>query len=290
MSGTDQRFAPEWLPPSLICTLSGAVATLRLNRAAKRNALNVEMVEGLRRFFADPPKEARAVVLHGEGEHFCAGLDLADIREQDATDGVFHSRLWHRAFATMEGGDVPVVAVLRGAVIGGGLELASACHIRVAEPSTFYALPEGQRGIFVGGGGSVRIPRLIGVARMADMMLTGRTYDAAEGAAKGAILSQYLPKAGVGLALANDLAGRIAGNARMTNFAVLQALPRIANADPATGYLAESLMSAIAASDAEAKQPPGRLPGEARGEGGTPAVEYATDSNDSKNELRGHLR
>jgi len=59
-------------------------------------------------------------------------------------------------------------------VIGGGLELACAAHIRVAEPSAYFALPEGQRGIFVGGGGSVRLPRLIGVARMTDMMLTGR--------------------------------------------------------------------------------------------------------------------
>lgn len=245
-------FAPDWLPPSLSCTMDGAVATLALNRPEKRNALNVALVEGLRRFFSDPPPGARAVVLHGAGPHFCAGLDLSDIRQQDATEGVFHSRLWHRAFAAIESGDLPVVSVLRGAVIGGGLELAAATHIRVAEPSAFYALPEGSRGIFVGGGGSVRIPRLIGVARMADMMLTGRTYGAADGGAIG--LSQYLPAEGAGLALATELARRIAGNARLSNFAVLQALPRIAAADPATGYLAESLMSAIAASDGEAKQ------------------------------------
>jgi (methylthio)acryloyl-CoA hydratase len=63
------------------------------------------------------------------------------------------------------------VAALSGACIGGGLELASACHVRVADESTFFALPEGQRGIFVGGGGSVRIQRLMGYARMADLML-----------------------------------------------------------------------------------------------------------------------
>ena len=87
--------------------------------------------------------------------------------------------MWHRAFERMERGRLPVVAVLKGAVIGGGLELASATHIRVAEPSAFYALPEGQHGLFVGGGGSVRVPRLIGAHRMADMMLTGRVLDAA---------------------------------------------------------------------------------------------------------------
>lgn len=245
-------FAPAWLPSTLQCVLDGPVAIVTLHRPAKRNALNIELVDGLRRFFSEPPAGVRAVVLHGTGEHFCAGLDLSDIREQDATAGVFHSRRWHRAFAAIEEGDLPVVSALRGAVIGGGLELAAATHVRVAEPSAFYALPEGQRGIFVGGGGSVRIPRLIGVARMADMMLTGRTYGAAEGGAIG--LSQYVTEAGNGLALATELAQRIAGNARLSNFAVLHALPHIAAAAPATGLLTESLMSAIAAADDEAKQ------------------------------------
>ena len=70
--------------------------------------------------------------------------------------------MWHRVFERVQFGRVPVVAVLHGAVIGGGLELAAAAHVRVAERSAFYALPEGQRGIFVGGGGAVRLPRLIG--------------------------------------------------------------------------------------------------------------------------------
>jgi enoyl-CoA hydratase/carnithine racemase len=94
----------------------------------------------------------------------------------------------------VEQGRVPVVAALHGAVVGGGLELASACHIRVADASTFYALPEGTRGIFVGGGGSVRVPKLIGAARMTDMMLTGRVYDATEGERVG--FAQYLVEAG----------------------------------------------------------------------------------------------
>ena len=89
-------------------------------------------------------------------------------------------------------------------MIGGGLELACAAHIRVAEPSAYFALPEGQRGIFVGGGGSVRLPRLIGVARMTDMMLTGRVYSATEGASYG--FAQYLTEEGGALAKAMELA------------------------------------------------------------------------------------
>ena len=144
-----------------------------------------------------------------------------------------------------------MVAVLHGAVVGGGLEIAAACHIRVAEGSAYYALPEGSRGIFVGGGGSVRLPRLIGTSRMMDMMLTGRSYDAEEGQAIG--ISHYLVAPGEGLAKGIELAKRIAGNAPMTNFAVTQVLPRIAESDPATGYVTEALISAIAQADGEAK-------------------------------------
>jgi enoyl-CoA hydratase/carnithine racemase len=166
--------------------------------------------------------------------------------------GIAHSRLWHRIFETIQFGRVPVIAVLKGAVIGGGLELACAAHLRVADSTAFYALPEGQRGIFVGGGGSVRIPRLIGVSRMTDMMLTGRAYDAAAGQAMG--ISHYLVEPGQGLDKALELARKVCANAPMTNFAVLHALPRIAESDPATGYLTESLMAAIAQGDEEAKR------------------------------------
>jgi enoyl-CoA hydratase/carnithine racemase len=112
----------------------------------------------IRKAFENLPDTVRAAVLDGEGEHFCAGLDLSELKERDAGQGMHHSRMWHAALERVQYGPVPVVAALHGAVVGGGLELASACHIRVADESTFYALPEGSRGIFVGGGGAVRIP------------------------------------------------------------------------------------------------------------------------------------
>jgi (methylthio)acryloyl-CoA hydratase len=137
-------------------------------------------------------------------------------------------------------------------VVGGGLELASAAHLRVAEASTFYGLPEGTRGIFVGGGGSVRISRLIGASRMTDMMLTGRVFDAAEGQTLG--LSNYLVADGEGVARALALATKIAGNAPLSNFAITQALPRIADLPAADGLFLESLMSSIAQGDEAAKE------------------------------------
>jgi enoyl-CoA hydratase/carnithine racemase len=210
------------------------------------------MIKGIETFFRSPPEGTRAIVLHGDGDHFSAGLDLSTLREITPAAGIHHSRTWHCAFEQIDHGPVPVIAVLHGAVIGGGLELAAAAHVRVAERSAYYALPEGRHGIFVGGGGSVRIPRLIGTARMMDMMLTGRTYGAEEGSLLG--FSQYVVADGHGLAKGIELAERIASNAVLSNFAVIQALPRIARADPETGLLMESLMAAIAENDDEARR------------------------------------
>src|ERR1700735_2873643 len=229
--------------------ISGSVLTVGLNRPAKRNALNDGIILAIQECFMHLPDEIGAVVIHGIGDHFSSGLDLSELTEQDATDGLRHSQMWHRGFDRIQYSRVPVIAALRGAVIGGGLELACAAHIRVAEPSAYFALPEGQRGIFVGGGGSVRLPRLIGVgritdmilqcpgyfsaegergmfaggggsvrlprligvARMTDMMLTGRVYSATEGASYG--FSQYLTEEGQSLAKAMELAEKVAKNA-----------------------------------------------------------------------------
>ncbi|MGZ5846331.1 MAG: crotonase/enoyl-CoA hydratase family protein [Ramlibacter sp.] len=231
--------------------LRGAVALVRLARPAKRNALNDALILAIRDAFMAFPDSVRAAVVDGDGEHFCAGLDLSEIKERDAGQGMQHSRMWHAALQEVQYGRVPVIAALHGAVVGGGLELAAACHIRVADESAFYALPEGSRGIFVGGGGSVRIPRLVGVARMTDMMLTGRVYDAAEGERAG--FAQYLVPRGEALARALALAQRVAQNAPLTNYALMHALPRIAEQPADQGYLTEALMSAIVQSAPEAK-------------------------------------
>jgi (methylthio)acryloyl-CoA hydratase len=232
--------------------MQGTVAVIRLCRPAKRNALSDGLILAIRDTFDRLPSETRAAVIHGEGEHFCAGLDLSELKERDAGEGLHHSRMWHNALESVQYGRVPVVAALHGAVVGGGLELASACHIRVADDTTFYALPEGTRGIFVGGGGAVRIPRLIGAARMTDMMLTGRVYNAADGERIG--LAQYLVPAGTALDKALELAQRIATNAPLTNYALMHALPRIAEQPADQGFLTEAMMAAIAQSAPEAKE------------------------------------
>jgi enoyl-CoA hydratase/carnithine racemase len=242
----------------LLATLSllrieqaGPVTHIRLNRPAKRNAINDGLIAQLHTAFVNLPDESRAVVVSGEGDHFCAGLDLSELVARDTHAAILHSRGWHACFDAVQFGKVPVIAVLHGAVVGGGLELAAACHIRVAEDSAYFGLPEGQRGIFVGGGGSVRVPRLMGAARMTDMMLTGRVFDADQGERYG--LVNYRVADGAGLTKGFELARKIAGNAPMTAFAVMHALPRIAEMSPTEGQFAESLMASAASNTQEAQ-------------------------------------
>jgi len=238
--------------PLLQLQQAGPVLHLQLDRPAKRNSISDALLAQLHTVFVNLPSDVRAVVLSGAGQHFCAGLDLSEVSERDVSGGMQHSRAWHACFDAIQFGPVPVVAMLHGAVVGGGLELASSAHLRVAEASSFYGLPEGTRGIFVGGGGSVRISRLIGVSRMTDMMLTGRVFDADEGQAIG--LSNYRVGDGEGLAKALALATRIASNAPLSNYAITQALPRIADMSAADGLFTESLISSIAQGDDAAKQ------------------------------------
>jgi len=234
------------------CGEQQEIAVIRLARNAKRNALSDDLILALRSLFENLPEGVRAAVLGGEGEHFCAGLDLSALTERDAAGGLHHSRMWHAAMERVQYSPVPVIAALHGAVVGGGLELACACHIRVADDTTYFALPESSRGIFVGGGGAVRIPRLIGTARMVDMMLTGRVYNAEEGERIG--FANYLVPKGGAFAKALELAQKVARNAALTNYAITHVLPRIAEAPGDQGFITEAMMAGITQSAPQAKE------------------------------------
>lgn len=232
--------------------LQGEVAVIGLNRPSKRNAISDNVVDALRVAAERAQSEARAAVIYGEGDHFCAGLDLAEHKDKPLFDAIQGSRRWHAIFSGFERGPIPFISALHGAVVGGGFELAAATHLRVADETTFFGLPEGQRGIFVGGGGSVRIARLIGAARMGDMMLTGRTVSPAQMEVWGGV-SYVVPK-GQALARAIELAEATASNAPLSNYAVLNALPRIAEMSVEDGLFTESIMSALTSETPEAKQ------------------------------------
>lgn len=232
--------------------IDGDIATLTFDRAEKRNAINDALLEEMDRFFSKPPEGVNAVVLTGSGGHYCAGLDLAEHEQRPPVEGVYHSRNWHRVMDAIEFGNLPVVSAMTGAVIGGGLEIAASTHVRIAEPSVQFQLPEGRRGIFVGGGATVRVGRLLGADRMREMMLTGRKINAEQGVQLG--LAHYAVGEGEALPLARKLARRIADNAPFSNYLMMQAIPRINDMPRDTGLFAESLAAAMSQTSDGAKE------------------------------------
>ncbi len=234
--------------------LVGEIALVGLNRPQKRNAIGDFMVEEIGKAVERARNEARAGVIYGHGKHFCAGLDLGEHVEKSPMAGIEGSHRWHDVFSRIEFGPIPWFAALHGAVVGGGLELASSTHVRVADEGAFFALPEGQRGIFVGGGGSVRCQRLLGTARMTDMMLTGRSIAAVE--AERWNLVQYVVPEGAAVEKALELAKAAASNSPVSNYAVVNALPRISGMSSADGLFMESFIASFTSASDEAK---GRL-------------------------------
>ena len=232
--------------------LRGDIALIGLNRPDKRNAISDRFVEAIGAAVTRATDEAKAGVIHGHGPHFCAGLDLSEHSEKPLFEAVKGSRQWHRIFDMIERGLIPFVSALSGAVVGGGFELAASTQVRVADSTAFFALPEGQRGIFVGGGGSVRIARLIGAPRMGDMMLTGRTLGAEEMERWGGV--SYVVPEGEALTRAIEIAARTATNAEFTNYAILNALPRISDMSSEDGLFTESMVASLATMTPDAKQ------------------------------------
>ena len=236
----------------LIIEHKGAIAHLTLNRPEKRNALNDSLVAALDGFFSAVPAGTRVIVISGAGGHFSSGLDLSQHVSRQPLEVMAHSRNWHRVMAQIANSPIPVVAAMTGAVMGGGLEFGAACHVRVAEETVRFQMPEGLRGIFVGGGGSVRISRLIGPDRMTEMMLTGRVYSGTEGERLG--LAHHLVPEGRALAKAMELAERIASNSPTINGFIIQAIAQIGSMPPEAGLYAESLAAALSQTGPDAEE------------------------------------
>ncbi len=228
--------------------LDGNVAMIGLNRPDKRNAINDPLIDELRVAVLRAHEEAEVAVLFGHGSNFCAGLDLGEALAR-ATGQIKPPRKrrrhnWHEVFDLIARAPIPFIAALHGAVVGGGLELATAAHLRVGDETALFGLPEGQRGIFVGGGGTVRIQRVVGTTVMTDMMLTGRLLNATEGMQEHIL--RYVVPAGQALAKAKELASRVAKNSVETNWMIVNVLPRIQDMSHDDGLFVEQLNSARA--------------------------------------------
>ncbi|NIY78056.1 crotonase/enoyl-CoA hydratase family protein [Celeribacter sp. HF31] len=232
--------------------IEGPIATLTMNRPGKRNAMCDELLDAIDAFFSAPPEGVRVVIMTGTEGHYCSGLDLSEHVARNAEGTMRHSRNWHGVMDKIQFGGLPVISAMYGAVIGGGLEMATATHVRISEPSTIFQLPEGMRGIFVGGGATVRVGRILGADRMCEMMLTGRKYNSDEGLALG--LTHYAVGEGEALALAQKLAAKIAKNATLSNYMMIQAISRIEDMSKADGLFMESMCAAVSQTSEDAEE------------------------------------
>ncbi len=171
----------------------GAVATLTLNRPDNRNALNLAMCEGLlaaaQAAAADP--EVRLVLVRGAGAVFCAGADLKERQGMDAAQVRERRMKGFAAYAALEALPMPAVAVVHGAAVGSGVEIAGACDFIVATPEAWFATPEAIRGTV---GATQRLPRVLGLRLAKDLMFTGRRLPAEEALRHG-FVSRLVPAA-----------------------------------------------------------------------------------------------
>lgn len=221
------------------------IGWLTLNRPKKHNALSQGFVRQIGRAvtsFIDD-KTIRTIILTSMGANFCSGLDLSEHGQRKTFAAQLqNSTVWREAFHALET-SLPTICVMKGWVVGGGVELACSTHVRIAEEDTVFLLPEGQHGFFLGGGGSVRISRIIGFDRVREMMLTGRKVTAREALSWG--LVHYVVPVGEGVRLAEELAAKTAAIPDISRYGILRALPHIRDASQADGLFLEEVVGAM---------------------------------------------
>jgi enoyl-CoA hydratase len=168
---------------TLLFELRDAVAIATINRPDKLNALNAEVIAELGDLAgcvrSDPA--IQGVILTGAGpKAFVAGADIGELASQGPVDGKARALAGQQAFRSLEQCGKPVIAAVNGFALGGGCELAMACHLRVASEQARFGQPEVKLGIGPGYGGTVRLPRLVGRGRALELLLTGQMIDAQE--------------------------------------------------------------------------------------------------------------
>ena len=211
----------------LLLEIAEAVATVTINRPDKRNALNPALLDDLegcfRRLGGDPA--VRAVIVTGAGEKaFVAGADINELTSLGPEAGRDWGRRGQQVFAQIERLEKPVIAALNGWALGGGLELAMACHLRVASETARLGQPEVKLGIVPGYGGTQRLARLIGKGRALEMLLTGDPISAAEAWRIG-LVNRVVPAAEL-LPKCRELAATILKNGPVAAGLILQTVNR----------------------------------------------------------------
>jgi enoyl-CoA hydratase len=225
------------------------VAVIAINRPDRLNALNAATVRSLDAVLREVHGDVsiRAAILTGAGEKaFVAGADIAELSRMGPVDGVQVSREGQATFRFLERMPKPMIAAVNGFALGGGLELALACHIRIASSRARFGLPEVKLGIIPGYGGTIRLARLIGRGRALELILTGDMIDAAEAYRIGLVNRVEEPDAL--LAAAQAMAQKIVANGPVALALALEAVDRGMSATVDDAQLLESSLFGLLAS------------------------------------------
>jgi enoyl-CoA hydratase len=222
--------------PSVLLEVDGAVATLTINRARVLNALDGETCDALASAWdrIEGDGAVRCAIVTGAGERaFCAGADIRQLSGMDSAAALAFMAFGQRVFDRIAASPKPTIAAVNGYALGGGLELAMACDLRLAADGAFFGQPEITLGSIPGWGGTQRLPLLVGLGRARELVLTGRIIDAAEAERIG-LVSRIVPAADLA-AEAQALAERIASLAPVALALAKDALHQV------EGNLAEGL-------------------------------------------------
>jgi enoyl-CoA hydratase len=240
---------------TLIYEKKDNIGVLTVNRPDKLNALSNELTEELQHLLDEIEKDVdlRVVVITGAGDKaFVAGADINELVERDALKGRDVSRFRQALFARIENLPVPVIAAVNGYALGGGLELALACNIRIASEKAQFGAPEVKLGIIPGDGGTQRLPRLVGLGRAMELVLTGDFIDAQEAHRIGLVNRVVSPDELMESVM--TLAKKIASRPPLAVKYAKEAVNRSQEGDTASGYALESYLHALACTTEDKKE------------------------------------
>lgn len=231
------------------------IALVTIHRPEKLNALNGAVIDALGSAFDRLRDDERVggVIVTGAGEKaFVAGADIGELAEMDGITGVATSRQGQEVFRAIERFPVPVVAAVGGYALGGGCELALACHLRVASDDALFGLPEVGLGIIPGYGGTIRLARLIGLGRAIEMTLTGDPVKA-ERALEIGLVNTVVPRAELH-ERARALLQRILRNGPVALRAALESIHGALDASTEQAHAMESSLFGLLASTRDMKE------------------------------------
>lgn len=239
---------------SIHLTNHGSCAVLQIDRPQVLNALSFEVLGQIGAAIDQvAASDARALVLVGSGEKaFCAGADIKELQGRSLLAQKFGAELGQNVMAKLDRLPIPSIAVIHGYAFGGGLELAMACTFRVATPKAKMGLPEIKLGLIPGYGGTQRLPRLVGEARALEIIMSGRTLDAAEAERIG--LVNRIVESGDPIAIGCDYAQQFTAFSRCASLFAREAIQRALALPLTDGLRIESDLSTLAYQTADARE------------------------------------